>query len=190
MLEGLPLRVGMNPIIDLPVIREVQVPQRLDGAECRSLCAEIRSAQVNRLHNVSHSRMNPLEIPEGDLALTFKDLMNIVLAAARGDIPFGDIAYAFRMFEGGSRYQGNVAECGPSKCCNHAVTRCRRLVRRARKVVQIRLRDGPELFQIIFGIQMLFIECFLAHNAIEEVAALRHSSACLYGRIALRIDRK
>ena len=120
MLEGLPLRVRVDPVVDLLVIGEIQVAQRFDGAECGGLRSEIRAAEIDRLHLVAHCRVDALKIADGDLALALEDLVDVVLAAARGHIPLRNVAYAFWMFEPRPRNMCDVAEPGAAEAGNHA----------------------------------------------------------------------
>src|ERR1035437_7668416 len=105
----------MDPIVDLLVVREIQAAKRLDRTEGRSLRAKIRAAHECRLNVVANRGVDALKILQGDFALASKHLVDKILAAAGGDIPFRNIANAFGMFEPGPGNERDVSERGSAK---------------------------------------------------------------------------
>src|SRR5208283_137593 len=83
VLEDFPFRIAMNPVIELLVIREVQLTKRGDGTERGSLRAQVCPAGEDGVHIVADGGMNPLQVADGDRALALEDLMNVTAAAAR-----------------------------------------------------------------------------------------------------------
>ncbi len=70
--------------------------------------------------------MDALKILEGDFALALKDLVNVVLAAAGGNVPLGNVANALGMFEAGRRDERDIAERGAAEAGNDAAAGCAR----------------------------------------------------------------
>src|ERR1035441_3142980 len=120
MLESLPLGVGMDPVVDLLVVREIQVAKGLHRTEGRSLRAKIRPTHEGRLNVVADGGVDALKVLQGNLALALKYPVDVVLAAARGDIPFGNIANALGMFKAGPGNERDVSERCAAKGGDHA----------------------------------------------------------------------
>src|SRR5579862_8985671 len=61
-------------------------------------------------------------------------------------------------------------------------------------MVKILLRDGLELFEIVFGIEtgvvLGRVDRLLTNDGVKEVATLRHAAAGRNGSIALGIDQR
>ena len=129
VLEGLPGRVGMNPVVDLFVVRKVEIAEGLNGTEGGGLRAEICAADVNRLNAVAYCGVDLLKILEGNLALALKDLVNVVLAAAGGDVPLRNVANSLGMLHEWSWNQRDIAESSSAETGNHAATRGEGLLR-------------------------------------------------------------
>src|ERR1017187_4269423 len=91
MLEGLPWRVLVDPVVDLAVIGHPQLAECPDRAERRSLGSEIRPADVHHVHQGAHSRRDALQVRQCDLALAGKHGVHVIPSRARGDIPFGNV---------------------------------------------------------------------------------------------------
>jgi len=64
MFEGLPLRVLVNPIIDLFVVGKVQIIEGFYRAEGGRLSSEIRAADEGRLYAVADCRVNFFKIQD------------------------------------------------------------------------------------------------------------------------------
>ncbi len=141
VLEGLPLRVRVNPIGDLFVIGKVKVLECLHRAERGRLRAEVRSADKHCLNAVADGGVNGLKISDGDLALVREDFMDVILAAAGGDIPLGNVADALGMLERWSRNQRDIAECRASEVGDHAAARLAAARTVRTNVVEVRRRN-------------------------------------------------
>src|ERR1039458_1934344 len=189
MLEGFPGCVRVNPVVDLLVVRKVEVAEGLHGTEGRGLRAKIRAADIDRLNAVADSGVDLLKILEGNLALVLKNFVNVVLAAAGGDVPFRNIANAFRVLEGRRRDDCDIAKRGAAEVANNASARRSGLMRGTNQGVDIFLRDEAELLHIVFRVQLLFVDRLLADNAIEEITSARHAPAGWDAGVALRIDQ-
>ena len=112
------------------------------------------------------------------------------MAAGGGNIPLCNVAYALGVLQEWSRNQPDIAKCSSAKSRdNSASCRCGRL-RGSNDVVQIGLRDWAVLFQIVFWIELLFVDWILTDNAIEEIAVARHTSARRNSHITFGIDQR
>jgi hypothetical protein len=69
MLERLPGRVAVNPIVDAFVGGKIEPAERIDRAERRELRAEIGPANEDGLDAIAHAAMDFLEIGQSDLGL-------------------------------------------------------------------------------------------------------------------------
>src|ERR1035437_2112616 len=69
MLERLPSRVLVDPIVDLAVIGHPQLAEGRYRAERRILRAEIRPADIHHVHQIAQSRRDALQVRQRDLAL-------------------------------------------------------------------------------------------------------------------------
>ena len=81
-------------------------------------------------------------------------------------------------------YKRDVAERCSAKGGNHAAARDAAAPSLYAPGGRYPAAKGGELLQIVFGIEILFVERSLANNAIEEIAALRHPPAGGGGGIA------
>src|SRR4051812_22045351 len=59
---------------------------------------------------------------------------------------------------------------------------------RLRQMIDLLRRNVLEVFHVVFRIEPVFIEWVLAHDAIEEIATARHTSAGRNGGVAFGID--
>jgi len=71
----------VNPVVDLFVVWKVQAIEGLHRTEGGGLRAD-PYADEHRLHDM-RSRRGFLQIPDGNLTLALKHLMDVVLTAAR-----------------------------------------------------------------------------------------------------------
>src|ERR1019366_8761221 len=110
MLERLPSRVLVDPVIDLAIIGQPQLAEGPYRAERRSLGAEIRAADIHYVHQIAQSRRDPLQVRQRDLALAAEHGMHVIPAGARRHVPFRDIADALWVGNADARNQCDIAE--------------------------------------------------------------------------------
>src|ERR1035437_5730883 len=110
VLERLPARFPVNPLVDPAVMRH---PKRSEGGgrtEGRVLRAEVRSADVHHVNQVSEPGGDAGQIRQRDLTLPFEHGVHIVAPRGRGNVPFRDVANAFGVLESDRRYLCDIAE--------------------------------------------------------------------------------
>jgi hypothetical protein len=190
VLEHLPLRVAVNPVAHLLVLREIEIVECFHRAEGGRLCAEVRAAKEEYVHGFADHGVDTFQILKRDLALTFEYFVDIVLAAAGRDIPFRDVANALGMFEEWRGHQSDVAERSSAEGSSYGSTALSRLLRGAREVVQIFLCDGSEFLGIVSRVQVFFVEGLLTHDGVKEVASAWHPAAGWDCSVAFGVDER
>jgi len=94
------------------------------------------------------------------------------------------------MFQGCSRNIGDISKSGSTKGGNDTAASGPDIVRRAHKVIETLSRDGAELLQVVFRIQLLFLDRILADDVLSKnKTAARHSAAGRSRRIAFWVDQ-
>ena len=86
--------------------------------------------------------------------------------------------------------QRNVAKGRAAEAGDRSGARGRSIPRRTRQMVQVLLADGLELLQIVFRVELLFVNRLLANDGVEEVAVPRHAAAWRSRHVALGIDQR
>jgi hypothetical protein len=118
------------------------------------LRSKVGPGNENRCDLVADNLVNPLQVLQADLALAFKDSVQVIAARRRGDVPLFDVANSFGVLQSGSGNVCNVPEPGAAEIPQDGFIRlgvkplCFTL-----EVLRILIGDGPELFEVILDIQ-------------------------------------
>jgi len=98
MFEGFPGSVLMYPVINALIIRHIQTAKSFFTAKGGILGPKIRAAQKYGVHLVADHAENFRQVGQGNVALFFEHLVNVILAGEGGNIPFFNIANPFGVF--------------------------------------------------------------------------------------------
>ncbi len=175
MDHDLPVRVPVNPAAHSHEERLVEIAEHVRGEERAALGAVIGTAQVENL-DVSPDRLaDEFEITDGDVGLTVVYFVDIVAAGDMGNIPFLRVTDALRHRNPGRRYRGNVPESAPRHGeDDRAVGVAVKTFRRFPEVIELGIRNGAELRDVVCGIETLLDDGLLAHDGIEIQPVARH----------------
>ena len=112
--EDFPGGIFMHPVVEAFLERLEKAAVSLGGDEGAILCAKIGTGHEDHVNFVAHSLVETCQVLQGNLALTFKNSVNIIVAGYGTHIPLGYIADAARVFQEGCRHQGDIAKGGPA----------------------------------------------------------------------------
>ncbi len=90
----------------------------------------------------------------------------------------------------GAGHQGDVAEGRAAEVGDHGAPGRGRGACRTSSEIRPgpSFADGLELLEVVLGVQAVFVDRRLAHDGVEEVAALGHAAAGRDGQVAFGID--
>ena len=190
VLERLPGRVPVDPVVDALIVGHVELAEIGDGAEGRLLRAEVRAADERGLDLVADPGVDPLEVLEGDLGLALEDLVDVGAAGQGRDVPFLDVPDAPRALELGAGDEGDVAERGPAEAPDDAAPRGPGPAALLLEVVEGRVVDRTELLEVVRRIELVVVDGLLADDGVEEEAVLGQAAGRRRRAVALRVDER
>ena len=174
MLEGFPGCVRVHPGVEFLVVAKPEVAERFFRTKERLLRSEIRTAEINHVNGVAENVVYFLQIGQRDFELTFKDRVNVPASGHRGNVPLGNVANPFRMFELRSGNGADVPEAGTADAENDAASRCLAGIALSAKRDQRLVGNRLELFEIVFHPKRRVVDRLLTNDSIEEKAGFRH----------------
>lgn len=87
VLEGLPVGVAVDPVVDLLIVRQIELAELVHRAELRALGAEVGAADEGNVDLVADRLPVLLEVLDRDLGLRLEDLMHIIWVQQRRHVP-------------------------------------------------------------------------------------------------------
>ena len=121
--ERLPLRVPVDPAIDAFLVGQEQFAVLCRAQERPVLRAEIGAVGLHDGRAVADGRVQALQVPDGHLRLPLEYRFDVLPARGRADIPFLDIADAFRACAGTWRAPARCRRTSARQRCRTAPCR-------------------------------------------------------------------
>ena len=118
------------------------------------------------------------EILDSDLGLPFENRFDIIRPHYERAVPLLDVANPFGLFQKRRWHQRDVAEGESAEGAEQGPVGLRsQPLRPFGKNGQLRVRDRPELLQIVLDVQTIVVDGILANDRVEIPAAAGHTRA-------------
>ena len=130
-----------------------------------ALGAEVGAGDHHHAHAIAHHVVDFRQVLQGDFALALEDLVDVIEAGGRADVPLLDVADALGMFQPGGGHQGDVAEGSAAEIGqNRPVALAVEPLRLGGEILQVGVGDGAELLQVVLRIEADLVDRLLAND--------------------------
>lgn len=192
VVEGLPLGVGVNPVVDFLVVGLVELPVCVGRHVGAGLDAEVGAGDVHGLDLVVHRLVDQLGVLQAHFQLHLVDLMDVVGEGVVGHHVLGQIADALGVLDAGAGHRGEVAEAGQGAVAEDAVLGVVvPVVHIVLEAAQLFVGVHAEVVAVVGpagGLVVVVILHVAADDVVKEEAVFRHHAGRGDAGVALGIE--